>query len=229
MGGAPLNLGNLAEVPEVQGVYQLFYDRKLVYIGKTDADAGLKRRLERHSSKVQHRQNLTPALLSFKAVRVFVFTAMDLEAHLIEHYREVSRASWNNSGFGANDPGRNRDHTEIDPTNFDARFPIDIDRPLDGDFSGTRSAAAVAMNLKNMLPYTFRFQSSAPKSRKPHADLQSASLIISSEAATTRAITTELTRQLPSGWQATAFRSHVILYRERVDDYPAAIILARSD
>ncbi|WP_124675875.1 GIY-YIG nuclease family protein [Burkholderia cenocepacia] len=47
----PLTSTALARIPEEQGVYQLFFKNKLVYVGKTDADAGLKVRLLRHSKK----------------------------------------------------------------------------------------------------------------------------------------------------------------------------------
>lgn len=157
MDAAPLNIGNLGDVPEAQGVYQLFFQGSLAYIGKTDSEAGLSKRLMRHSMKVQHRQGLTPADLSFKAVRIFVFTAMDLETQLISHYGGENGTLWNNSGFGANDPGRNRDTTVIDSENYDAMFPIDIDRKLDGNFAGPHSAGILAMSLKNELPYVFRF------------------------------------------------------------------------
>src|SRR5690242_2982896 len=61
------------QIPEEQGVYQLFLDGNLVYIGKTDAEAGLRARLTRHSRKIRQRQNLDPSRVSFKAVRIFVF------------------------------------------------------------------------------------------------------------------------------------------------------------
>lgn len=54
---APLAETGVAKIPDEQGVYQLFLEagesRDLVYIGKTDAKAGLRRRLARHARKVQ--------------------------------------------------------------------------------------------------------------------------------------------------------------------------------
>lgn len=226
---APLNVGGLDGIPDGQGVYQLFLAGKLVYIGKTDAEAGLLKRLTRHSGKVQHRIGLTPAELSFKAVRIFVFTAMDLETALIKHYAGGDKGTaWNNSGFGSNDPGRERDRTKIKDKNFDAKYPIDIDRELQGDFSGERAAGSLALLLKDSLPYTFRVEPKVKRSRTPHDLLMQTTVTIPPEAKTTRAIVISLTKQLPPGWQATAFRSHVILYQERVDNYPDAEILARS-
>lgn len=104
MSGAPLTPENVQKIPEAQGVYMLLMRGQIVYIGKTDAEAGLRRRLDRHAWTIQHRAGLTVAEVAFKAVRIFVFTAIDLETQLIRHYAPVP---WNNSGFGSNDPGRN--------------------------------------------------------------------------------------------------------------------------
>lgn len=110
---APLNKTAVEQVPDKQGVYQLFLDRELVYVGKTDAEAGLNRRLRRHEEKIQHRPLLDPKRVSFKAVQIYVFTAVDLETQLINHYKDKKMpAVWNNSGFGANDVGQERDTTK---------------------------------------------------------------------------------------------------------------------
>lgn len=222
---APLNVGNVSGVAEVQGVYQLFLDGALVYIGKTDSDAGLQQRLHRHSEKIQHRRNLDPSRVAFKAIRVFVFTAMDLEAQLIRRYRGDKGTAWNNSGFGSNDPGRNRDSSQ--PGRFDLEFPIDIDRELEGDYSGTHSVAQIAIRLKSELPYTFRFASDNG-TRKPHRDLESSRVTIPERTMTARKLIVEITRALPPGWQATALSAVLILYKETNNKYPNAKILARS-
>ncbi|HEX3716854.1 MAG TPA: hypothetical protein VH595_02715 [Verrucomicrobiae bacterium] len=65
---APLMARNIKPIPEAQGVYQLFLGKKLVYVGKTDADAGLKKRLIRHCHKIQHRSNDTFLGSSFRRV-----------------------------------------------------------------------------------------------------------------------------------------------------------------
>ncbi len=226
MDSAPLRAEGLAAVPEAQGVYQLFLDDALVYIGKTDAESGLLQRLTRHLRKISHRTGLNPARVSFKAIRIFVFTAMDLETQLIKHYAAGKGLRWNGSGFGANDPGRNRDYSK--PGTFDQDFPIDIDRELERDFSGEHTAAEVALRLKTTLPYTFRFETASGRSRQPHPDLVGASVIISPSATTVRSVLEELVRQLPSGWQATALSAVLILYKETNDKYPHASLLARS-
>lgn len=226
MEAAPLNATSLGVVPEAQGVYQLFLDDALVYIGKTDAESGLFRRLTRHSTKIQHRCGLDPVRVSYKAIRIFVFTAMDLETQLIKHYTRDAGTKWNGSGFGSNDPGRNRDNST--PGTFDREFPIDIDRELGIDFSGVHPAAAVANRLKVALPYTFRFQTHPPRSRGAHPDLLETMVTMPEGVMTTRRVIEELVRQLPSGWQATALSAVLILYKEEVDAYPQATILARS-
>ena len=67
MESSELSTANVVDIPEAQGVYQLFHNNSLVYIGKTDAEAGLKKRLERHAWTIQHRRHLDPSEVSFKA------------------------------------------------------------------------------------------------------------------------------------------------------------------
>ena len=63
---AELTDANAALIPEEQGVYALYLKdpRRLVYIGKTDSDAGLRHRLRRHARKLVGRRNLAPLTLS---------------------------------------------------------------------------------------------------------------------------------------------------------------------
>ncbi len=226
MDTSPLDVVSLLAVPEAQGVYQLYLDGALVYIGKTDAEAGLHRRLSRHARKILHRQGLDPARVTFKAIRIFVFTAMDLETQLIKHYTADTGTDWNGSGFGSNDPGRKRDLSE--PGEFDQEYPIDIDRPLGEDFSGQHTAANIALKLKGAIPYTFRYETSPPRTRTPHPDLAGTAVVMPSGFLTTRQVIEEVVRQLPPGWQATALSAVLILYKEHRDEYPKAAVLARS-
>jgi hypothetical protein len=111
MDSAPLTIEGTEEIPaskEAQGIYVLIHKEKIVYVGKTDGKSGLRGRLRRHVKRVQHRSNLDPTAIYFKAIRVYVFTAIDLEAQLKGHY---DAPEWNNSGFGSNDPGKRRDKT----------------------------------------------------------------------------------------------------------------------
>lgn len=211
---APLLPSNVEGIPEAQGVYMLLLRDDIVYIGKTDAEAGLKNRLSRHAWTIQHRLNLNPNEVTFKAVRVFVFTAMDLETQLIRHYRERKSVSWNFSGFGSNDPGRQRDTTNVKPEGFDISYPIDIDRELDIDIGGNPTAAELLRAMKEVLPYTLRFERAARGGRQPHPDLTAARVMLPSRPFTTRALIVAAVRALAPGWQATALPSRVIIYRE---------------
>jgi hypothetical protein len=228
MDSAPLSQMDLDGVPDAQGVYQLFHGDQLVYIGKTDSEAGLRRRLERHALKIQHRVGLDPSRVTYKAVRIFVFTAIDLETQLIAHYARIGGSSWNNSGFGANDPGRKRDHTKIKATNFDALFPIDMDRPLESTFGDCATAAQALTRLKLELPYNIRFENDGFSPRRPHPDLAETLVDLANVVGTTRNIVIQVTQALPAGWQATALRSHLLLYKEVDGTYPDAEILART-
>ena len=196
---------NLVKIPETQGVYQLFLDGQLVYIGKTDGEAGLKHRLERHSRKFLHRTGIDLARVTFKAVRIFVFTAVDLETQLIAHYGGSAIVKWNGSGFGSNDPGRERDTTKYKDEHFDAQFPIDIDVPLDGEILGKGTAAVVLKRLRNLLPYTFRFEGGV---KQKHPDLEGIEVDVSN-LKTVRQVLEKILKKLPIGWQATALPSHL--------------------
>lgn len=221
---APLKQGIVDRVRDKQGVYQLFFDGTLVYIGKTDGEAGIRTRLGRHAKKILHRKRLDPARVGFKAVRLFVFTVVDLEKQLIAHYGGVKKVAWNGSGFGSNDPGRERDTTKIKEGNFDAVYPINIDRALDVRFKTSMRAADALARLKDALPYVLRYQKVGGK---PHEDLADTTVTIRKEHHTTRRLITSITRQLPKGWQATALKSHVILYKEN-EKYVGAETLAES-
>jgi hypothetical protein len=225
MESAPLSVDGLRGVPEEQGVYQLFLDGALVYIGKTDNEAGLLKRLLRHSRKTQHRVGLSPERVTFKAVRIYVFTAIDLETQLIRHYTGKTGTAWNGSGFGANDPGRERDKSK--PGRFDTSFPMDIDRPLDLDLSVVATAAQAISAIKAAIPYTLRVQPKTKGSRQPHPDLATA-VNLPSGPWTARTALAEVTKQLPPGWQATALAALLILYKETEDGYRGATVLARS-
>ena len=214
----PLTGAAASAVPEEQGVYQLFLDDEPVYVGKTDSEAGLQKRLTRHSRKIQQRQALDPARVQFKAVRIYVFTAMDVESDLIRHYGGVTGLAWNGSGFGSNDPGRNRDSTKNKPTNFDALFPIDIDRPFDTALPAA-PARVFLQALNTRLPYTLRSER--------HADLNLAAIPSLAAPFTTRGAIAHVVAHLPPGWQATKLLGYVILYHE-TRAYPDSEVIARS-
>ena len=222
LASAPLDEGTASTVPNAQGVYQLFHQGKLVYIGKTDAESGLRNRLRRHAVKLLHRPSLQPGSVHYKAVRIMVFTAMDLESSLIRHYGKLSstgRIPWNNSGFGSNDPGRERETTNKAPEGFDAQFPISTEIPGNYVAPGTKTVAQALAVLKASLPYTLRYETlrgSTGRAQRgqPHPDLVAAAVEIPDTPFTVHQFLRIMMRALPAGWQATQFVSHVILYKE---------------
>ena len=227
MDAACLDLGEIQSIPEAQGVYQLFFREELVYIGKTDAESGLQKRLIRHYWNVQHRIGLKPTEVTFKAVRVYVFTAVDLESQLIRHYRHHGVVAWQESGFGANDPGRNRDHTRYKLEHFDLKYQIDIDRPLAIGFPpGTCVSLALSL-LRKELPYTFRVES-GPTKKQPHPELSAALIPLEiPEPTSARKMLEAAVACLPPGWQATRLPGRLLLYTEYAP-YPEGEVVARS-
>ena len=149
-------------IPNAQGVYQLFHCGKLVYVGKTDSEAGLARRLYRHAKTIQGRHRLSVGDMEFKAVQVLVFSAMDLETALIKHYKKCKTAPvWNGSGFGNADPGRKRDTTALKDDGFDANYPVNIDMPLKTQWTQNATAFDVIRFLGSEVPYTIRHEKTA--------------------------------------------------------------------
>lgn len=217
----PLTDEAVQGVPEEHGIHQLFFNGELVYVGKTDADAGLRQRLLRHAKKIRSRRNLRQSQVTFKAVRVYVFTAMDLEDFLIKHYRGrgVSLA-WNLSGFGSNDPGRNRDKSVVKENHFDSLYPIDLDfemrvvQPEDD-----RSVAEILRQLKDQLPYTIRYQNAGGRSKQPHIDLVETRVRLRSEEDGVLNILRQAKAALGEQWQITALPGYVIIYKEN-ERYP---------
>lgn len=229
---APLDDDGVAGIPEEQGVYQLFLSTgktsKLVYIGKTDADAGLQQRLRRHAKKIQHRAGLSPGDVTFKAVRLYVFTAMDLETQLIKHYGGTKVVAWNHSGFGSNDPGKERDTTKYKANHFDALFPIDISRKIEFELPDRDSAGNLLRKLKRELPYLIRFETIG-QTQNPHTDLSGTEVTLDPrQPRTPESVLKQVVMQLPSGWHATMLPSHVIIYKDDPRTFPSGRTLATS-
>ena len=233
---ARLTVHDLEKIPQVQGVYQLFLDNLLVYIGKTDAHDGLKERLDRHREHIQHRLHLNPKCVSFKAARVRVFTAVDLESLLIDHYEQQSDdkdegriLAWQHSGFGSNDPGRRRDTTEVSERSFDWQYPIDIDREIELDLTAANTAAEVLTTLKQHLPYVFRFQRSEGGSTRPHKDLETTEVTtVLQHPPSARSIISQVVGELQRGWLATKLLGYIILYKNDNNTYSQGEEIARS-
>jgi hypothetical protein len=216
MQGAPLTLANTSQLPNGQGVYQLIHQGKVKYVGKTDADAGLRSRLSGHVYKFIDRTNISPIDVTYRAAQIYVMTAVDVETDLIRHYG----AEWNGSSFGSNDPGRNREETDKPVDGFDVLYPIDIDKLGDYLPPGDYTVHAALMALKAKLPYCFRYETADAKPKghswrtRPHDDYLNRKITVPQGPCSVRAILQSVVQALPQGWQATQFPSHVILYKE---------------
>jgi hypothetical protein len=226
MASGPLTEENVARVPNGQGVYQLFVGNDIVYIGKTDAEAGLNARLGRHVDSVRHRKGLDATRVRFKALRVMVFAAMDLETQLINHYRKTSTVHWNDSGFGNNDPGRNRDKTDLKQDGFDHLHPIDTDVALEVEWPKEGTVEEYLKALAKNVPYILRVER-VSRGGKPHPDLFLPVKTLPKARTTARKAITEIFKSLPAGWQATALAGRIIFYKENAN-YAHGSIIART-
>jgi hypothetical protein len=207
------NISSMGMAGDGQGVYQLFYKGKLAYIGKTDLEAGLRKRLIRHGLKISSRKNIDKNDVKFLAARIFVYSAMDLESSLISYYKKNGNPPlWNTSGFGSNDPGRRRDTSKVKENHFDSLYPIDLDWPAGRDLIKSETIADALAHLKRSTPYLIRFETNHRK--KPHTDLinEQAPKFRSNE--TVKSALLKIARVLGNDWQITALPGYVIIYKE---------------
>lgn len=219
---AQLTTEAISAIPDqAKGVYVLCVDEVPVYAGKTDTRHGFRARLAKHARTIQHRVRLDPSVVQFKAVRILVFSNFDVEAILIKELRRANPGalSWNDSGFGSNDPGHNRESQE--PADFDKEWPIDIDRELPFLTAGEITTLGLLLQLKEGLPYTFRFETDLDDRGRPtyfkngHQDHRNAARIpLPDEPITMRQAIQLVLNALPNGWRATLFPDRVILYKE---------------
>ncbi len=225
-----LTTEEIAEIPEEQGIYALYLKSTqcLVYVGKTDSDAGLKHRLMRHARKLNGRQNIEPGDVEFRAVRLFVFTAMDIESALIAHYGGVKAVPWNGSGFGSNDPGKERDTTTYKADHWDAQYPIMIDKCYVEFDPGVYPVFEVMRKLKAGLPFLLRYQRPGKAVNSFHPDFEDSKVALQQTQMTTRQTLEAVIAALPKGWHATAVPSHIIVYKDDPRRFPSGKLLAHS-
>lgn len=211
-----LTLENIEKIPKgAQGAYLLKFRDDLVYVGKTDAEVGFQNRLGRHYHSIQHRKNIDPLYVFFKAARIFVFSTFDLETMLIRELtrRTGMRPAWNFSGFGSNDPGRRRE--KQNSAKFDVEYPVDIGRNVDIFSPGEIEIVEVIRRLKDYLPYTFRYETAEKRGwRAGHPDMDDKRIVIPSSPISVRSILQLVLEQLPNDWQGTVLPNRVILYKE---------------
>lgn len=220
---APLTAASVNAIPEgAKGAYVLFVNGYPVYAGKTDTRHGFRDRLNRHAFTIQNRKNLDPSTIAFKAIRILVFSNFDVEAILIDTMRKADEGAlaWNDSGFGSNDPGHNREGQQ--PASFDISYPINIDRQLNLFMAGTHAVLPLLIKLKRHLPYDFRYETDLKPGtddkyisfRKGHLDQRQAPEVEVADGDTTRTLLSKIMAALPAGWRTTVFPGRVILYKE---------------
>ena len=220
----------IADLPEEQGIYALYLKDplRLVYVGKTDSDAGLKHRLMRHARKLVGRQNIGPGDVLFRAIRLFVFTAMDIESALIGHYGGVKAVPWNGSGFGSNDPGKERDTTTYKADHWDTQYPIMLDECYVEFEPGNYAVSDVMRNLKAGLPFLLRYERPGRARSSFHPDFEGSLVVLGRKRMTTRETLEAVMTALPTGWHVTAVPSHIIAYKDDRRRFPSGELLARS-
>lgn len=218
----PLMLSALDALESRPGIYQLFHEEALVYVGK--ASASLPVRLSSHFWKVSGRTRIKIEDVSFACL--YVDEDMDAvapETQLIKRFRTAGAVPWNTNGFGNNDPGRERDTSAVKDKHFDALYPIDLDWPCAAVDLSMTTVAECLRQLKDELPYTFRYQTKRPRSPAPHPDCVAANVKVPKHDLPARDIFPLIVEALPDEWLITALPGYVIMYKERPKTYAAQI------
>jgi len=157
--------------PKSAGVYALYRQDELWYVGKADSKKGLAGRLTRHRRKLMNRAGISASEIKFKACLIYSFAAIDVETILIRlavrkkqidddeertkaaNDHRIALKAWkkaggevvsgvpqpvnlagkkskakppalNNSGFGSNDTGKERDSQKT--SRFDTAHPLEL-------------------------------------------------------------------------------------------------------
>lgn len=214
---AALTERNLEVIRPEQGVYLLHKDQAVVYAGKAD---NLVRRLSEHLQKLKGRRNIDPAGIGFECLYVHRnWTALAPETAVIAHYRAIEQASWNFSGFGSHDPGRNREETNKEPQGFDSMYPIRDDWACEFICAGEWNVRELLLELKRGLPFLLRFEVRGSNFRAGHPRYNEVTVHIPRSGMPAREILARIAGAIPSRAgqnpaQATIFPSHMILYFE---------------
>lgn len=224
---APLELTpeNIERVVKLKarGAYYLLLHDEIVYIGKSDAKAGLRVRLLRHYKTLKRRKGIDWEQMKFKAVKVSSLAALDTETLLLDLYRRkariqglAERPKWNSSGFGSNDTGVERDTQRVSV--FDQEYPLDLDARIEfEDEPAEKTKIPLDMYLK-WLSGQFKFVFRRQTKRIPVDKSLSAKQVNFAEMTASRSLRDLLLAihgKLPRGWVLTVLRGKLVLY---VDD-----------
>ncbi|HET7121412.1 MAG TPA: Eco29kI family restriction endonuclease [Solirubrobacterales bacterium] len=215
---APLTLENLALLDKRQGVYQLYMNDALVYVGS--AATTLPHRLGKHMRKIAGRRNISIEEVTFTCLYVDEdLTVLAPEYRLIKVFQDEGGAPWNTNGFGNNDPGRRRDESHVSDTHFDSLYPIDLAWPCDQIEAGNRNAAELLAELKQTLPFVLRYENTS----RARIEYEEADVIVPSSGMTAEELLELVAEALP-GYQVTALPGYVILYLEE-RSYPSGQVI----
>ena len=215
---APLTRANLGSLEARPGVYHLYLQDELVYVGSA-ADSVVKR-LSHHLRKLSGRQNIPPDAMRFTCLYVDEdMTVLAPEDQLIKRFREEGVCAWNGAGFGPRDPGRRRDETESGPDHFDTQFPIRLDWVLVGVTEGSYTARKLLDTIKKALPYVFRYENT----ESDRAEYDAVEIDVPRRDMTALELFQLIASKLP-GYQVTALPGWVIMYRER-RNYPHGTVI----
>ncbi|SFA81565.1 Eco29kI restriction endonuclease [Amycolatopsis marina] len=209
----PLHLGYVTALEKRPGVYQLYEDDVLVYIGK--AEKSLQDRLRKHHDKIAGRLNI--GIITFTCLYVDEdLHAVAPETLLIKRYKKEGLASWNFNGFGSNDPGKARDETVFEDKHFDTQHPANLNLHCEGISAGTYKADRLLKELKASLPYVFRYEASPL-----HHELE---IDVAEDDPIADHLFEDIARAIASAdpsWQITALPGYVTMYRKQ-GRYPSA-------
>jgi hypothetical protein len=278
---APLTSENIKKIKKgAEGVYALYIDRALSYVGKSNAKKGLKQRLTRHRRKLSNRENITVDDVQFKAAQIYSFSAFNVEGllllltreralHLLQgkyahdlvawetkqaailaekpsRSLELKYAEWkelsqqhrakrpkqpkiedvkppflNNSGFGSNDTGTERDTQKT--SLFDKEYPLDVDSVVDAQSmsiertpeaarrKGLPASTSLLIALDwfgENVSFTFRV-SVASKEPLRHVIVDVDTLF---SPAPMRTVLARISRLCPSGWTITIMKGKVLIH-----------------
>lgn len=213
----PLNPHALGGVDTIPGIYQLYLQGSLVYIGKADND--LRGRLYEHYRKISGRLNITTSDMSFTGLYLEgTWIPVGPETMLVNRYRaDGFKVPWFGNGFGMNNPGKERDTTTFSADHFDVQYPIDLDFVMTALPPGSHPVSEILPMIKEKLPYAFRFENQWAR----HPDYLTSQITVPAGNLTAAQAFDVLIHSLPPGWQVTALPGYVIMYKN-IRNYPSA-------
>ena len=221
-----LTIENLANVKEQPGVYGLHHSGELVYVGKADDDA--RSRLRKHRRQLHGRIGITPDDVHFRCLHLaHTWDPFQPEAHMIGQ----RHPSWNSKGFGPNDPGRERETTNLAEDRWHVRFALDPDFRCSGVPSGHYDVLELLRAVAKDAPYWIRFQGNREGiTVKARAEYEAAHaafgastiVVVPADNMSVKNLLLLAVAALPSpeAWQLSQLPSHLLLYRETDVNYP---------